>query len=431
LLLVSYLQGFKLTRETTIARALPLVANLKYLVLQTVTVAAGDLADTLSQCQHLEELELLRARLLGPTQPLSVLSKRPSLTLVLDVQEEDLPEGTPGLSFLEQLGGCLTSLDVSTGENELLDEQLIRVTATHLHRLQHLTIRNDNGAYPAAAVFDLLVDSPAAQTLEVLDINVTLPTMAIVAKVLAMPKLRKLKKAAFPEAGGEDLSGLKVSWPEGKPSMKLSLLRATVQQLAALPLQHFRRIFLQQLCLAPHTPRAQREAALAALLAVAHECPSFTFHDFHVFNELISTHPAGLSVLRRGCSIQLSGSYLGFMQLQLETSDMQGVVAAWGPSIETLSFYSCLMTAGAWAAINAAAFPALDTLIVNSPPGRNLGTFVTALCVEWPEERPLTIELRTIIGGEVVAAGVRSILEARGRHNVTVEYLGMDGDDDD
>jgi hypothetical protein len=415
------LQGFFLVLHPSINSA-PLVSNLNCLVLEHVSVYPKGLALMLSHCHQLEDLKLLRTELIGSSQPLSVLSQLPSLALELDVQEERLPEGERRLGFLEHLGSCLTSLEVHTGEDEDLDEQLIRVTATHLHRLRFLTINNDNGSYPEAAVFDQLANSPAAQTLEVLDINVTLPTMAVVAKLLAMPKLEAIEQAAFPETN-DDLSGFQMAWPEGKPPMELYLFRANIQQLAALPLQHFNHISLDQLRPAPDASRAQREAALRALLAVAHKCPSFTFNRFTLDPD-DQSQAAGISALGPDCPFGVTFEDLGFRRIELEKSDMQGVVAAWGSILKNLSFSNCTLSAGAWAAINPTNFPVLQSIEIRSPKGNSIAPYLTALCLEWPEAHPLNISLYYFAGAEAVADTVRSILAARGRQNPTVELHG-------
>jgi hypothetical protein len=101
--------------------------------------------------------------------------------------------------FLQHLGSCLTSLEVHIDDDWNLDEQLIRVTATHLHHLRHLAILVRNGSHSEAAVIDQLVNSPAAQMLETLKLSFVFPDMQSFAKVLALPKLWLFEEATLPE----------------------------------------------------------------------------------------------------------------------------------------------------------------------------------------------------------------------------------------
>jgi hypothetical protein len=99
--------------------------NLKVLVLERVTVDSAALADMLSHCHQLEELQLLRTCLLGPSQPLSVLSKLPSLSLTLDVAEPTSKPATTApqpLACLQDLGPCLVLLDIDQGQQRVAEQ---------------------------------------------------------------------------------------------------------------------------------------------------------------------------------------------------------------------------------------------------------------------------------------------------------------------
>jgi hypothetical protein len=421
-------QGFHLPPEAVVDIPSSFYANLKILRFDQTTIDGETLAGMLSQCPQLEDLQVVRTNITGSADPLSVLGRLKTLSLKLTIEEVDVAEGGQCLTFLQHLGDCLTSLDVHTEDRWDLDEQLIRVTATHLHRLQHLTITNGNGSFPEADVFGQLASSPAAQTLETMSLMITIPDMESVAKVLAMPKLHLLKEVTFPEpmfrmtdedpVAAENLAGFKVHWPEGKPPMQLRASRASVAQLALLPLQHFKQVRVGQLALPRRASRQERAAALQALMTAAQQCPDFCICCFQ-------THPGdslagGLSVLGSGCPLKLAypGS-LEFMRIDLEETDMQGVVAAYGKGLMKFNFFNSTLSAGAWAAINPTNFPALHTLRLNSD-DPDFIPYLTALCMEWPAEHPLTIKLHHLGELEPLAAHIPKLLEARGRQNPTV-----------
>jgi hypothetical protein len=430
-------QGFDLPPEAIADIPAAFFAHLKYLAFEYVTIDGATLAGMLSQCPQLEELHVRNTIIRGSTDQLSVLSKlAANLSLTLDVQEIDLPEGAPGLTFLQHLGDCLTSLEVDTWDNWDLDEQLIRMTATHLHRLQHLTILNSNGSFPEAEVFDLLAKSPAAQTLETLKAMIIFPDMKSLVRVLTMPKLDYLGEATFPEPMfelgeeeqphvAEDLAGLRCIWPEGKPPMQLSLMRAGVAQLLALPLEHFDIIELEQLSLPIGASRQERAAALSALMSAAQKCPDGLY-----FNKF-QTHPGdnqggGLSALQPGCSLKLAHdpATLGFMRIQLDELDMKGVVAAYGQELAKMSLSSSSLTAEAWAAITPTNFPSLRELRITSPTSVMV-LYITALCMDWPAEHPLTVKLSHFDQDQqeakALAAHIPKLLAAKGRQNPVVD----------
>jgi hypothetical protein len=334
--------------------------------------------------------------------------------------------------FLQHLGSCLTAFEVHTDDDWNLSEQLIRVTATHLNHLRHLALLVRNGSHPDAAVIDQLVNSPAAQMLETLKLSFVFPDMQSFAKVLALPKLWLFEEATLPEPRrwypeavdeqmDEDLSQIQMSWPTGKPPMQLSLFRASVSHLAALPLQHFNRISLEHLSLSRRMSRQQREAALQHLMSAVQRCP-----DLELSIQMLQTHPgdgreAGLSVLGSGCPIQIGDGSLAFMRVDLDESDMRGLSAAWGSQVKIISFFDCTLTPGAWAAINPTNFPALGMIDIRCCT-EVFVPYLTALCMAWPPERKLFLSLKHLEdGAEVMAAHVPRVLQAHGRHNIVVE----------
>jgi hypothetical protein len=429
-------QGFDLPPEAVANIPASFFSNLKSLVLEYVTIGGETLAGMLSQCPQLADLQVRNTIIRGSTDQLSVLSNLANLSLTLDVQEVDVPEGGQRLTFLQHLGGCLTSLEVDTGDDWDLDEQLIRVTATHLHRLQHLKIMNDNGSVPRAQVFDLLAASPAAQTLETMKVAIIFPDMKSVVKVITMPKLHRLEEVIFPEPmfgvdpeeeplTAEDLAGLKCIWPEGKPQMHLDGLRAGVAQLTALPLEHFSTIYLSQLSLPRGASRRERAAALSALMSAARKCPNgVCFSNFET--DPTDNQAGGLSALQPGCSLKLAcpSGFLGFMRIELDESDMKGVVAAYGQQLEKMSLFRSTLTAEAWAAITPANFPALRELRILYPTSVVV-PYITALCMEWPAGHPLTIKLCHFDmdqqEAQALSAHIPKLLAARGMQNPAVE----------
>jgi hypothetical protein len=430
-------QGFDLPPEAIADIPAAFFAHLKYLAFEYVTIDGATLAGMLSQCPQLEELQVRHTIIRGSTDQLSVLSKlAANLSLTLDVQEIDLPEGAPGLSFLQRLGDCLTSLEVDTWDDWDLDEQLIRVTATHLHRLQHLTINNSNGSRPGAEVFDLLAKSPAAQTLETMKAMITFPDMKSLVKVLTMPKLEYLSEVTFPEPmfqlveeeeqhAAQDLAGFKFIWPEGKPPMQLSSLRAGITQLTALPLGHFETILMKQLSLPRGASRQERAAALSALMSAAQKCPNGVyFTDFQT--HLGDNQAGGLSALQPGCSLKLARdpAFLGFMRIELDESDIKGVVAAYGQDLVKMNLMCSSLTAEAWAAITPAQFPALRKLSFSCPTSVVI-PYITALCMDWPAEHPLTVKLSHFDQDQqeakAVAAHIPKLLAAKRRQNPVVD----------
>jgi hypothetical protein len=409
-------------------------SNLKALWLQHVAIDGATLAGMLSQCPQLEDLQMYRTFIRGPTEQLSVLSNLATLSLVLDI-EEDIPHGAQPLKFLQYLGGCLTSLCVYTGDSLGLTGQLLRVTATHLHRLQHLTIISNDSSTPSAGVFDLLAASPAAQTLGSMKVTLTFPDMKSLVKVLTMPTLQRLEDVTFPRPRREvdaedvshivdDLAGLKCVWPEGKPPMQLWSPRASVTQLAALPLEHFESIVLEELSLRGVT-RQERAATLAALMSAAQKCPGGVyFRDFQ-------SHPGdweigGLSALQAGCSLKLADdpANLGFIRVQLDESDMKGVAAAYGQELVRLSLLdNSSLTVEAWMAVTPANFPALGELVISSTHW-GIVPYLTALCLEWPAEHPLTITLSRVgvypPDAYAAVSYIPYLLAARGKQNPTI-----------
>jgi hypothetical protein len=253
---------------------------LKTLVLVRATVQSTVLADILSQCPQLENLQLWQTVLQGSSEPLAApLSKLPSLSLTCDVEEEDLPTGIPRLAFLQHLGSCLTSLVVQTQDDQQLDTQVLACVAKHLHKLTSLWLRNHNGNFPEKDVIMELLNSPTAQqSLRDFSADITFPDMECVVKLLSLPKLNFVGgDTSFPDVHEDLPEQLDVPWPEGKPPVRMRLLRGSVRQLAALPLERFPSIHLQLLTLPSDEDRQQREQRLQKFLSdSAPKCSKFT-----------------------------------------------------------------------------------------------------------------------------------------------------------
>jgi hypothetical protein len=86
-----------------------------------------------------------------------------------------------------------------------------------------------------------------------------------------------------------------------------------------------------------------------------------------------------------------------------------------------MRFFICTLAATAWTAITSRTFPALARLDIN--PDKDLGfvPHLTALCLDWPTEHPLSIELRYFAGAQVIAANLGSMLQAKGKRHITVQ----------
>jgi hypothetical protein len=309
------------------------------------------------------------------------------------------------------------------------DEQLsvLDTVAEHLHRLQHLTTKGAP-CLPDASTILRLAQSPAAQQLETVHVSLELPDMECVAKLAAMPKLKKLCGALSCPKHHEVLPAqLPVPWPEGKPPMELELETANVRQLAALPLEHFSKIDVTSLYLASDADRQERDQLMRVLLAGAAQVPEFrvAYIMSHSWDDL----SAGLSALSRNCSIKLRHDSLYLARLAFNAADMQGVAAAWGSGTKRLVLSGCVLATGAWATITPAAFPALRYVQVQALFSVEFIVDLTAFCLGWPADRQLSILLAPVEqegvedhgpAAQATAAKVREVLQARGQANPVV-----------
>jgi hypothetical protein len=436
------LQGFHLT-----AQSIPpaIFTNLKVLILEQVTVNNGVLAEMLSHCSQLEELQLLRTCLLGPSQPLSVLSKLSSLSLTLDVQETILPKDQQPLAFLQHLGACLTSLDVQVREHDEHHNVVLSYVSNHLHRLKHLTVssfcrhRYDPQLLPSDVAASLAA-SPAGQQLETLTLNsLVLQDMECAVKLLCMPKLKLLAgNLYFPDEVYDTPASLNVPWPSSKPAMELQLGRAGVKQLAALPLERFTSINVSELDLGltDEVSHEEREKSFQAFLAAAHRGPPVSFTSIGAQSG--DGFAPLLPVLGTDCPIRLKdSSFLQCASVVLGELAVQEIAAQWGSQLKKLVLTGSDLDSSAWAAITPTAFPMLEELQYLSHQVLDWAPEVAVFCKEWPLDRKLLVK---VTGSECchnerrdgnaagLAAQVQAMLTARGRHNITFTF-GWDDDE--
>jgi hypothetical protein len=429
------MQGFRLT-----SRPVPpsICQNLKVLVVEQVTADSGVLAELLSHCHQLEELQLLRTRVEGSCLQLSVLSKLPSLSLTLNIEEASLPEDQQPLAFLQHLGPCLTALDVETRSDE--DRQstvpgtVLGYATRNLPRLKHLTVSDYGDSYTeSVAEQDVLLGlaaSPSAQQLETLTLNgIELPDMECAVKLLCMPNLKLLGGKLSSPARDDDLpASLDMPWPEGKPPMELQLETANVRQLAALPLEHFSSISITSLGL--HVRASDQVQAMQALLAAARKCLQFVIGGVGVYTGPYPV-PVMLQAMGADCPIKLSNSgCFECVCMRLDASDVQGISAAWGPQLKQLIFQDAYPSSSAWAAITPAAFPLLERIRLTTQLSLEWVPDLSVFCIQWPAGRKLSIAVSQPSDGlhgqysheEQLAAKLKEILETHGRQNIAFTF---------
>jgi hypothetical protein len=424
--------------------------NIKVLTLKCVTVDSGVLSNMLSHCHQLGELQLLRTLVEGTSLQLPVLSKLPSLSMILDLVHEPTPSSATArqrLACLQDLGSCLTSLIVATrdviatgegfhtlGTNPELQRTVFRAATTHLPGLKHLTVAGSSRSKPDRELLLGLAMSPSAQQLETLTLNgLELPDMECVVKLLCMSKLRLLAGVLnFPEYADDMPASLSMPWPKGKPPMELDIGRAHVRQLAALPVEHFSRISIHLLDLAVKDAsrgptQEQHEQRMHALVAAAHKCPEFVIGGIGAYTH--SVQNLGLPGLGPGCPIELADtSSFVCVGVALQAADIQGVAAAWGPQLKELYFGHAVLGASAWAAITPTAFPLLERIEYAAQIEFDWVSAVAALCIEWPADRTLSIAVdhststAQDAAAEFFAGQLRQMLEVRGRQNITLTF---------
>jgi hypothetical protein len=379
----------------------------------------------LGQCTQLQELHITRTLLTGFSEPLKILSKFPSLSLTLDLEEKDLPEGTPQLAFLQHLGSSLTSLSLRMGDDQDSNSAVLGVLASSLRCLKRLSFETDNGAFPDHSIFLTLSASPLAHTLTSLSLEMEVPSPDSLAVLMGMPALEMLADAAlegFVDAEIPQLQGF--SWPEGKAPMSVHLTRGSTTYISALPLQHVKS-FRVGLLSVPLDGREEKEATLKVLLSAAAKCPEFVIRGIMAMP--LQDRSAGLSPLiplGRHCPIKISHGELYMLRLEMQASDIQGIAAAWGHQLEMLRLDSCLLSPCAWVALKADSFKALSILEISNPSrisnphGLNtedFGIHLTALCMDWPADRRLNIVLTGWEGAEEMAENLHHMLNLRGR----------------
>jgi hypothetical protein len=430
------LQGFHLLVQPVPP---PILQSLKVLVLKRVTVDAQALAAILSDCHQLEELQLVKTCLEGSSQPLAVLSNLPLVSLTLDVEETSLLESQQQLAVLQHLSPSLTTLDLhfsaafcspqtSSHRHEL---HVFRYIPSHLHGLKHLTISTVVHPYTDRRLVLSLAGAPVPQQLETLTLNcMELPDMQCAAALLSMPQLRLLAGDLWLSEDRYDTPAtVEVPWPQGKPAMQLQIGRAGVQQLAALPLEHFSSIRITSLDLgsASGKPKGEdnRLRAFQALLAAARKCRSFS-----IANMCAGPGYPVLPALSECCPITLSNSScLVCDGLGLTGTSVLGIAAAWGSHLKTLIFKWSALVSAAWLAITPAAFPRLEEIeLVPGGSDFEWAPEVSVFCMEWPSDRQLQVTVTVIEGPSYddhdnqstasVSAQVQHMLRVRGKHNI-------------
>jgi hypothetical protein len=416
------LQGFDLD-ELDAQWAQFCFPRIKVLRFKHVTAEPAALAQILGHCDQLRELHITRSSLEGSSEPLKVLSKFPSLSLTLDLEEKDLPEGTPALAFLQHLGSNLTSLSLRTGDDQDSNAAVLGMLLKTLHCLKHLKFHTGNGAFPDRSLFSTLAASPLAHTLKRLSLEMEVPDPESLALLMGMPALELLEDAAlesFVDAEIPPVQGF--TWPEGKAPMVLTLTRGSTTYISALPLQHCSRFSIGLLSV-PMDGREEKEATLKALLATAAKCPEFRIRGIMAMP--LQDKSAGLSPLvsvGRHCPIKIPHGELYLLRLEMVGSDIQGIAAAWGDQLEMLRLDGCKLSPSAWVALKAESFKALSILEISEPviPEDSTEIFVlhlTALIMDWPADRRLNIVLTGWDGADELAEALRSMLELRGRQH--------------
>jgi hypothetical protein len=434
-----FLQGYHLLAQSVPP---PILHSLKVLVLKRVAVTTQVLADILSDCHQLEELQLVKTCLTGSSRPLAVLSNLALASLTLDIKVTSLPQGQQRLAFLQHLNPSLTTLDLhmsaalcspqnSTDRHEL---PVFSYISSHLNNLKHLTISAEGRPLLS------LAGAPVPQQLETLTLNcMELPDMQCAVTLLSMPNLRLLAGNLWFSEDRYDTTAIGVvPWPQGKPAMELQTRRAGVKQVAALPLEHFSSVTIAWLDLgsgrAPQV-QANRVIAFQALLAAARKCPSFSITGMCAAYGQYPLMPA----LGEACPIRLSNSsVLECDDLCLDDTSVLGIAAAWGAQLKKLTFRHSDLKSAAWSAITPAAFPMLEEIEL-FPGGRDLewAPEVAVLCMEWPADRKLKISVtvRESRGWEghddgvtnSVASQVQQMLRARGKHNILFAFKWHSG----
>jgi hypothetical protein len=212
--------------------------------------------------------------------------------------------------------------------------------------------------------------------------------------------------------------------------MELQVERALVPQLAALPPERSSTIYVKRLVLPARTGRKELEQQLQQCLSdIAPKRPNIRIEGIESVDRFVSNlTAAGFSPLEANCPIKLKGPSLQCTYLDITEPDVQGMAAAWGASLKDLVLCACTLSAAAWAAITATAFPALKSIIISedshtSPDWESVPDLL-ALSLNWPEERQLSIRLGVYLSqseevskANRLATKLQGILEARGKHN--------------
>jgi hypothetical protein len=278
-----------------------------------------------------------------------------------------------------------------------------------------------------------LAASPSAQQLETLTLNgIVLPDMECAVKLLCMPNLRLLGgKLCLPGNAYDTPASLDMPWPEGKPPMELQLECGNARQLAALPLEHFSSITIATLdfSLMDVAGTLLREQIMQALLAAARKCPEFVIEGIGGHS---NSGAMWLALLGPGCPIKLSGSCcFECVCIDLEAADVQGIAAAWGRQLKELVLKDTYLSSRAWAAITPTAFPVLERIEFQEESGVRWAPQVTALCMEWPTDRKLSLTVSQYLKGECghaedLANDLQSLLAARGRQHIKFHYQWLE-----
>jgi hypothetical protein len=232
--------------------------------------------------------------------------------------------------------------------------KLLAVAANHLHCLRNLSMSDEFSWRPPHPldrnILLGLAASPAGQQLETMRADIVLPDMECVIKLLAMPKLKLLEgDTSFPKEHEDVQAHLLASWPDSKPPMELRIWRASLCQLAALPLHHFSSISLEVLGL----PEGEQDPAqvMQTVAAAARAGLKLSIGGVESSDWSVGQLPP----LGPDCPIRLTTSCLKCKEVEVDQQVLQDMAAAWGSQITAFEFINCELS---HTAISAAALTA-------------------------------------------------------------------------
>jgi hypothetical protein len=389
-------------------------------------VEKGSLA-MLGNCKQLKTLQLVRTKLLaGAGESLAVLAHDscPELELILDEVVDAQPaEGSTPLHFLACLAPRLARLDITTATKPELHAVLGVLGQQQFPHLHSLKLSVEAEDYRVDIPVQTQVIQQLAASCPQLSVlhchQVALPNMQCLRELLATSQFKQLKVRKLQ---AEEDHGVAAALPPGRCQLQLSFQLLSPTQMSALPFEHCSKVDIFCLLLPRGQTRQQQSDAMQTALQHAARCSDVRL-GWVVAVPGRGEAPApggGLSALTAGCAVQPQNQSILLHCLALEPADLRGLAAALGSSLKYLKLEKCILSPEAWVTLasSSTSLPALSTLRLREmEEPQLLMAQVLALCLAWPRERRLEVQL-VGEGPKAWLSQCADMLRAHGRLNI-------------